>query len=329
MSSKSDRTSGIRIRGGHDVNEPIRLERVYAFENHGDPTDWTISWPTLGALNGAPIPSVERAVRVVRKNEKRILEVMDEKARLGHHFQHGPKPVPIDVGDLELPMKSAERRGLTSKIKPDLTDEERKQIRRDFETWRMPDDLEACVETFANKLGSTDFLGDKNSANSRDAWIAAKYAKAKGATAVRLVAGEWPDFEIKINGKIEQYEATQADVPDRKMIDEYKKADANRDDDGLSIEWDPYVDWIKRTDAIPEALKLASRKKAEKRYPSRKAGLVIYLLIDEYGVGLLIDENGKRQKKVEDCFRDSTAKAKDAFSTVDILWKNKVYPAWP
>ena len=79
------------------------------------------------------------------------------------------------------------------------------------------------------------------------------------------------------------------------------------------------VDWIARAEQAPAWLQAACRKKTNKRYATR-TNLVIYLNLSEHGI---------RQSEVEACFPSATESVKDAFETVWVLWKQRVYQVWP
>ncbi len=138
------------------------------------------------------------------------------------------------------------------------------------------------------------------------------------ASEVRLVEGEWPDFELMFDDSIEPFECTEADVPDRKRGQEYQEAEERVGQNSLYVEDDPVENWIARAETAPEALRIAAERKAGKAYAS-KAQLLIYLNISEFGI---------RQEEIEGCFLKSTKPAKDAFITVWILWKATAYKVW-
>ena len=62
--------------------------------------------------------------------------------------------------------------------------------------WRAPVEMLGYVEE-VNDAAGRHFLIQAGLAFLRDAWAAATFARIRGASAVRLVDGEWPDFELK------------------------------------------------------------------------------------------------------------------------------------
>jgi hypothetical protein len=180
-----------------------------------------------------------------------------------------------------------------------------------FAQWQTPEALSNLVDEVMNQIGSRDFFNQGGLAILRDAWTAAEFGQVRQATQVRLVTDTWPDFEIKIGGQIEQFEAVEADDPQRRRGDEYRN-------DTEEIEHDPVEDWIARAEQAPVWLDAACRKKSNKKYSAR-ANLVVYLNLSEYGI---------RQKQVEKSFAAATATAKDSFDSVWILWKKRAYLIW-
>jgi hypothetical protein len=181
--------------------------------------------------------------------------------------------------------------------------------------WNEPIAMQGYVEEINDHMGSKDFLTQAGIEFLRDAWIAATFATTRGAKLVHLVSDEWPDFEIQLNDKIERYECTEADELGRRRGDEYREAEARADSDGLLFDDDPIEDWIKRANQVPEVLRAAIEKKVLKRYGS-VAQLVILLNINEFGI---------RQSDIVTCFPHICEAARDNFSAVWILWKNKTY----
>jgi hypothetical protein len=143
----------------------------------------------------------------------------------------------------------------------------------------------------------------------RDAWIASRVAFALSSAQVRLVPGERPDFEIQTDGRVVQFEATEADMDGRRRGDEPDDSD-----------WrpDPVEEWRKRFEAIPAALNRVVTKKIGKSYPPDTA-LVIYVNLGCYGAyveeGIPILHAG-------------TELAKDTFKAVFAIWEGTLYKLW-
>jgi hypothetical protein len=185
--------------------------------------------------------------------------------------------------------------------------------------WRTPSEAQAYVDALTEQVGDVDFFTQAGLDFIRDAWLAASFGLARNADAVRLVAGEWPDCELRFGERVEQYEITEADVPGRRRGDQYRERDRRRGPSGILVEPDPVENWIKRAEQAPSALRLAAEKKLGKRYGAR-AGLVVYLNISEYGI---------RQPEIEGCMAEALAPAGDAFESVWVLWKARAYRVYP
>jgi len=177
--------------------------------------------------------------------------------------------------------------------------------------WREPAAMAQYVDAVNDHMGSKDFFNQAGVEFLRDAWAAAEFAGKRGARQVRLVAGQWPDFELRLDGRVEQFECVEADTPGRRRGDEYR-------DGELAVEDDPVEDWCDRAAKVPEAIRAAVGKKLTKHYDG-KVQLLIYLNINEFGI---------RQKEIESAFPEATAKAKDQFGAIWILWKARVYRPW-
>jgi hypothetical protein len=143
----------------------------------------------------------------------------------------------------------------------------------------------------------------------RDAWIASRVASALSSDQVRLVPAERPDFEVKSDDRILQFEATEADMDGRRRSDEPDDAD-----------WrpDPVEEWRKRFEAIPAALDRVVTKKIGKDYPLGTA-LVIYVNLGCYGAYV---EEGVP------ILQAGTEPAKDKFKAVFALWEGTLYKFW-
>ncbi len=129
---------------------------------------------------------------------------------------------------------------------------------------------------------------------------------------IRIVPDNWPDFELLVGGRVEAFEAVEADDPERRRGVEYRECIGE-------VEDDPVEDWIARAEQAPAWLEAACRKKAGKRYSGR-ANLIIYLNLSEYGI---------RQAEVEACFPSATEAVKDAFEAAWVPWKKRAYQVWP
>ena len=157
-------------------------------------------------------------------------------------------------------------------------------------------------------MDSEDFFNQPGVEFIREAWAAAKFAAARNADAVRLVAAQerWPDFEIRLAGQVDSWEFTEADVK-RERGREYREGSPRADGDYIAL-----------IDHAPQAICSASARKAAKGYAGR-AGLLIYLNIPSFGA---------RQLETIESFPRCTASAKDAFREIWVLWKDRAYVVW-
>ncbi|MBF0333075.1 MAG: hypothetical protein HQL40_05415 [Alphaproteobacteria bacterium] len=172
--------------------------------------------------------------------------------------------------------------------------------------WQTPQAMRAEVDD----IRSATLFNRGGLAFLRDAWIAAEFGAIRKAEEVRIVSDAWPDFELRLDGCDEKFEAVEAIDPERRRGDEYR-------------EGRPKVmeDWLARVEQAPEWLRDACRKKAGKGYDNRtkSVSLVIYFNFSEFGM---------RQSEFETCFPSATIAVKDVFKSVWILWKNKAYRIW-
>jgi hypothetical protein len=171
-----------------------------------------------------------------------------------------------------------------------------------------PAEFVKCVDELKLKAGPCQFFSDPNIAFGRDAFVAGKSAAALAVDAVRLCPDTWPDFELRCDGDVHQYEVSEADLEDRRRGHEYKAASSEPQFD----------DWAARVCHVPDALRSAATTKAGKRYP-KSAGLVIYLNIGDYGW---------KRKEIEAAMHEATSPAKDAFREVWVLWDGRLYLVW-
>jgi len=176
--------------------------------------------------------------------------------------------------------------------------------------WRPPGDMNEYVHELMNSVGSKALFNKSGTTFILEAWIAGHFANVVGATTVRLIDDQWPDFELRLNENLIRFETTEADVPGRKRGDEYRQSPQMMED--------PVEDWIARAEAVPGALKTAVRKKKAKLY-SKHENLLIYLNIGEYGI---------RHREIIAAFPDATKDARDIFKSVWILWKQQAFEVW-
>jgi hypothetical protein len=173
--------------------------------------------------------------------------------------------------------------------------------------WQPPESMEGLIEPITSDVffnqGGLEFL--------RDASTASTFARLRQAEVVRLVADVWPDFEIRIGGALERFEAVEALDPRRRRGEEFRNVDGKP-------RMVPMEKWIADAEAAPSWVEAVCRKKATKLY-SERANLLIYLNFSEYGI---------RQNEVLAALPAATATVKDCFETVWVLWQQKAFQIW-
>jgi hypothetical protein len=175
--------------------------------------------------------------------------------------------------------------------------------------WMEVEFFRTEVERVSLQIPRRTFFRQAGLAFLRDAWIASRVACALRADTVHLISSDRPDFEILIEGKIQQFEATEADLDGRRRGDE--------PDNSAPLQ-DPVENWRNRFDAIPGALNRVISKKLEKNY-SPETNLVIYLNLACYGAYV---EEGLP------ILRNHTAAARHKFKRVFVLWEGFLYKFW-
>lgn len=196
-----------------------------------------------------------------------------------------------------------------------LTDSEEKDFRKRLSEWQNPESMCALVEKIRHKLGAKDFFNQRALSFLRDAWIAGRFSKLRGADEVRLVNEDCPDFELKISGGIERFEATEADSPDRRRGEYYRKGIGQ-------VEDCPFEGCLKQAEQAESWVRKAAEKKAKKQY-GVDVNLVIYLNLQSFHFDSI--EYDICQEKIESCFGAATKSAKSKFKAVWVLWDDKAY----
>src|SRR5439155_5363968 len=108
---------------------------------------------------------------------------------------------------------------------PRLTTQQLEQHRAAFEKWESPQDLLDKADGIMDYMGSEDCFNQPGLAFVREAWAASKFGLERNVETVRLVHGEFPDFEFRISTRIEQWEFTEADVGERRRGLEYRRGE--------------------------------------------------------------------------------------------------------
>jgi hypothetical protein len=176
--------------------------------------------------------------------------------------------------------------------------------------WRSPTEFRGLVEVLLARTTSSELFNSPRKKYLLDAWTLAEFTRHIAVDRVRLQDRkvQWPDGYIEVDRVQKNVEVTIADMPGRRMGDEYR--DLVKD----VLQHDPVEDWIKRAEAIPGALDQAIRNKLAKRYSSRFV-LVVYVNLGEYGI---------RQMEVEREIRRIKALYREHFEELHVLWKDKV-----
>ena len=150
-----------------------------------------------------------------------------------------------------------------------LTREQIQRHRSGFEQWQRPEELLSCCEKLMNSMNGEDLFNQPGIEFIREGWAAATFGKAREADGVRLVAAtdRWPDFEIRLNERVESWEFTEADVPGRRRGQEYRDDPLMTGDKALGL--DHTENYIARAERAPEAIRARCVAKAAKCYGGR------------------------------------------------------------
>jgi hypothetical protein len=156
----------------------------------------------------------------------------------------------------------------------------------------------------------------------REAWAAAKFATIRGqgrACDVRLVdpATVFPDFQIRLDGVIEQFEQIEADREGRRRHAEYKESDrraAAGETAGLKHD-DPDEEMA----AAPQAISIALECKAKKHYRPQPHLLVYVNFPTDNGRPPLKD---LQAVQLVEPYRET-------FLSIWLLWGDNALRCWP
>ena len=122
----------------------------------------------------------------------------------------------------------------------------------ELSSWMRPSAFRDRIDEIANLTPRRTFFHQAGLTFLCDAWIASRVADAMPSDVVRLVSSERPDFEIRSNGQIQQFEATEADMDGRRRGVEPERS---------HLQPDPVENWRRRFEAIPAALHRVIAKK--------------------------------------------------------------------
>lgn len=199
-----------------------------------------------------------------------------------------------------------------------LTKDEIKHHRAEFEQWQEPAEMLSHYERISSRMTGEEFFKQPGIHFVREAWVAATLGDLRSVDEVRLIPGRdlWPDFELRHNGKVDQWEVTEADIPERQRGQEYRDDPLLPGDRVLGL--DHPENYITRAEFAPVAIRNACTRKASKEY-SGSASLLVHLNISDFGA---------RHDEILRSLGEATAPAKDKFKEVCVLWKGRAYTVW-
>jgi hypothetical protein len=173
--------------------------------------------------------------------------------------------------------------------------------------WRSPEAFENRLLQI-NRLMDGEFLFNKRDLQwYREALTLVDYSALVAPHRIRLSSESRPDaYAIWRTGSSTPIEITEVMEPGRKRGQEY------RGDRGWRF--DPVVDWHKRINSIPSALREGIQKKERHGYAQGTVSLV-YLNISGQGI---------RQAETEDAIRAIVAGA-SKFAAIDVIWQRKLF----
>jgi hypothetical protein len=177
-----------------------------------------------------------------------------------------------------------------------------------FESWREPTVFSDRLSKIRPLLKRGEFLYVKEGKWYREAWALSAYSKFICPNAIRLNHDDPPDAFVK-RGEIDTpIEITEVLEPGRKPSLFYKAKTPE-------LILDPGEDWIKRAEAIPDALRSRLADKAKRAY-TKGTELLVYLNIDELGV---------RQEEIESQLLSILPSSTGSFAMTHVIWKYKLF----
>ena len=135
-----------------------------------------------------------------------------------------------------------------------------------FADWWQPNALADSVRAERASLQEKTAVDSATLRFLHDAAVAARFAAARREERllVRLVDGAFPDFKLKHESRIEDFELVEADEPGRRL-DQERQGHMERRTRGEFVEAKPYDPWTAKRLA-PKAIRRAIQKKAVRRY---------------------------------------------------------------
>lgn len=194
-----------------------------------------------------------------------------------------------------------------------LDKKEIRELKNRLSEWQSPHAMLYLTNDAIDDMGDMNFFNQPGLEFLRESWIAAKFAMGRNAEEARLILDTQPDFELRVGGSTEIFEATEAKRKDEKRGDEYRKGDACKEGGGGTKEWEAVE---KR---VIELGRCAIRNKLGKTYLNHTQ-LVIYLNPGS--------EFGTRQEEIKRRFPSIIEDKKEVlekFDAVWILWNDAVF----
>jgi len=186
--------------------------------------------------------------------------------------------------------------------------------------WHDPDGLFEQVQRKLEPWDNARLFSDPAFQPVLDAWIAAKFAAIRNTVhccRVRLIEpGDFPDFELMVNGRDQAFEATEADRLFRKRGDEYRRSQQQR----LYGDSPPHDlgGHEELRESAAKAIEAAVSRKMAKKYGCR-VNLIILVNVPTFAEDPIpIGE-----------LAELTQPACDEFLSTWLLWSNKVIRTWP
>ncbi len=176
-----------------------------------------------------------------------------------------------------------------------------------FEARRDPAEFMHRINQ-VDRIVDSEFLFNRNEAKwVREALNLAAYSQFISPSSVWLNGETWPDAFVREDGKDIPLEITMILDKGREIGREYRM------DRPFEVNC-KVDDWVAVTDAISRLLAARIQSKLQKRY-SISSRLLIYLNANEWGI---------RQKQFESAVTDTLRREVGSFSSVDVLWKDKL-----
>jgi hypothetical protein len=203
-----------------------------------------------------------------------------------------------------------------------LTADEIRAYKGQLSGWLPPAQMRLHSNALMDRLGSEHLFAQPGIEFVREAWVAAEFGEQRSACAVRLILKERPDFGLRFDdGEIESYELVEVDRPDRRRGEEYA---------ALAAAGFPPYNWPVEEWATAEEAFRSVRMRSEIK-SKRAATLATKGTPYPEGTRLLFYVNlcdfGAHTREIENVFSVAVEPVRKWFSSIWILWRNRVYRA--